>query len=361
MKSNFPQFSLNPVRLCSPLVRLVPFGLFSILLLAVAAQAQPIPVKVAVVVTFENGKDRGDTPGEFQYWVERENWVHEITVPGVDHPVLTDDHGTIGVVSGTSVRAADQIMALVLSGQFDFTKTYWIFNGIAGVDPAIASIGSAAWSRYVIDADIVYEIDSREANPSWPYAIMPILASEPNTLPKKDGYVPDAMAFQLNPSLVKWAYDLTKDTVIPDTDGMKSFRALYAGFPNAQRPPFVLYGESFGTSRYWHGKTLTQWARDWVKLWTDGKGDLAMADMEDQGTAYALTRLAKMGKVDFRRVLYLRTGSNYTMPPPGMDVIKSLQAEYQGYLPSLEAAYRVGSPVAHELTAHWEKYKDAAP
>jgi purine nucleoside permease len=341
--------------------RLALFGSLPVCLLAATVQAQPMPVKVAVVVTFENGKDRGDTPGEFQYWVERENWVHEIPVPGVDHPVLTDDRGTIGVVSGTSVRAADQIMALVLSGQFDFSKTYWIFNGIAGVDPAIASIGSAAWSRYVIDADIVYEIDSREADPSWPYAIMPILSSVPNTLPKKAGYVPDPMAFPLNPALVKWAYELTKDTAIPDSEGMKSFRALYVGFPNAQKPPFVLYGESFGTSRYWHGKTLTQWARDWTKLWTDGKGELAMADMEDQGTAYALTRLAKMGKLDFQRVLYLRTGSNYTMPPPKMDVIKSLQAEYQGYLPSLEAAYRVGSRVAHALTDQWDLYRDAPP
>jgi purine nucleoside permease len=337
------------------------FGLLPILLLATAVHAQPIPVKVAIVVTFENGKDRGDKPGEFQYWVERENWVHEIPVPGVDHPVLTDDHGTIGVVSGTSVRAADQIMALVLSGKFDFSKTYWIFNGIAGVDPMIASIGSAAWAHYVIDADIVYEIDSREADPSWPYAIMPILSSVPNTLPKKEGYVPDQMAFELNPGLVEWAYELTKDTVIPDTDEMKSFRARYTGYPNAQKPPFVLYGETFGTSRYWHGKTLNQWARDWVKLWTDGKGDLAMADMEDQGTAYALKRLAKIGLLDFQRVLYLRTGSNYTMPPPDMNVVKSLESDYQGYLPSLEAAYRVGSRVSHELTANWDTYKDSPP
>ncbi len=337
------------------------FNLLAVCLLAAAVQAEPMPVRVAIVVTFENGKDRGDTPGEFQYWVERENWVHEIPVSGVDHPVLTDDSGTIGVVSGTSVRAADQIMALVLSGKFDFSKTYWIFNGIAGVDPAVASIGSAAWSRYVIDADIVYEIDSREADPSWPYAIMPILSSVPNTLPKKAGYVPDTMAFPLNPALVKWAYELTKDTAIPDSADMKSFRALYVGLPNAQKPPFVLYGESFGTSRYWHGKTLTLWARDWTKLWTDGKGELAMADMEDQGTAYALTRLSRMGKLDFQRVLYLRTGSNYTMPPPKMDVIKSLQAEYQGYLPSLEAAYRVGSQVAHSLTARWDLYRDAPP
>jgi purine nucleoside permease len=86
-----------------------------------------------------------------------------------------------------------------------------------------------------------------------------------------------------------------------------------------------------------------------------------MSDMEDQGFAAALTRLGKMGKVDFQRVLFLRTASNYCMQPPSVDVNKSLHAEYAGYLPSLEAAYRVGSAVVHELSKHWDQYRDASP
>jgi purine nucleoside permease len=352
-----PRPSLAHRFLALLLLRLLPLAAAA----AATAPTDPIPVKVAIVVTFENGQDRGDVPGEFQFWAERENWTHEISVSGVDHPVLTDDHGTIGVVSGMTGRAGSQIMALVLSGQFDFSKTYWLVNGIAGVDPAIASIGSAAWARYVIDGDIAYEIDSRESDAAWPYAIMPVSAPGPNQLPKKNGAMENQMAFLLNTSLVQWAYALTKDTPIPDTDGMKSFRALYTGFPNAQKPPFVLCGESFGSSRYWHGKTMTQWARDWTKLWTDGKGELAMSDMEDQGIAYTLTRLAKMGKADFGRVLFLRTGSNYTMPAPTKNVNQSLQAEYQGYRPSLEAAYRVGSRVTHELISQWPKFGENPP
>ena len=323
--------------------------------------AEPIPVRVAVVVTFEVGEDRGDRPGEFQFWCERENWTQKIDVPGVDHPVLTDGMGTIGIVAGTTGRASTQIMALVLSGKFDFSKTYWVVNGIAGVNPALASIGSAAWARYVIDGDVAYEIDAREADPSWPYAISPIGSTVPNEKPKRQGWEPDAMAYPLNASLVEWAYGLTKDTAIPDTDGMKAYRATYVGFPNAQKPPFVLYGETFGSSRYWHGKALTQWAVDWTRLWTDGKGEFAMSDMEDQGFAAALTRLAKMGRVDFSRVLFLRTGSNYCMQAPRQDVNKSLHAEYAGFVPSLEAAYRVGSRVTHELAAHWDRYADTPP
>jgi purine nucleoside permease len=337
------------------------FLLPALLLSAAALGADPIPVKVAVVVTFEVGADRGDKPGEFQNWVERENWVQKIDVPGVDHPVLTDGNGTIGVVSGATVRCSNQIMALVLSGKFDFSRTYWVVNGIAGVNPAVASIGSAAWAHYVIDGDVAYEIDAREADPSWPYAIIPIGSKVPNQKPVHEGWEPDTMAYALNAPLVDWAFALTRDTQIPDSDGMKAYRATYAGFPNAQKPPFVLCGETFGSCRYWHGKAMTQWATDWTRLWSGDKGEFAMSDMEDQGIAAALTRLSKMGRVDFQRVMFLRTGSNYCMQAPDQDVNKSLHSEYAGYLPSLEAAYRVGSRVTHELTAHWDRYRDTPP
>jgi purine nucleoside permease len=321
--------------------------------------ADPIPVKVAVVVTFEVGADTGDQPGELQLWAERETWAGKITVPGVDHPVLTDGHGTIAAVSGTTARSSTQIMALVLSGLFDFSKTYWVVNGIAGVDPADASIGSAAWSRFVIDGDIAYEIDSREGDPSWPYGVMAIGSLVPNVRPKPQGWEPSPMAYELNPALVARAFALTKGVSIPDTPKMAAYRAHYVGFPNAQRPLFVLIGDSFGSCRYWHGKAMTQWANDWTKLWTEGKGNFVMSDMEDQGICTALTRLTKMGRVDFQRVLFLRTGSNYCMQSPQQDVSASLHEEYDGMIPSLEAAYRVGSVVVHDILSNWKSTYEA--
>jgi purine nucleoside permease len=330
-------------------------------LAAPRAWADPIPVRVAVVVTFEVGADTGDRPGEFQFWAEREKWPQKISVPGVDHLVYTDGQGVLGIVGGTTSRASNQIMALVLSGQFDFSKTYWVINGIAGVDPSAASIGSAAWARYVIDGDVAYEIDSREGDPAWPYGIMPIGTSAPNTKPKAEGWEPASMAYPLNPALVAWAYGLTKGTAIPDTPEMAAYRALYKGYPNAQKPPFVFLGETFGSSRYWHGRVMTQWATDWTRLWTEGKGTFAMTDMEDQGFAAALERLGKMGKVDFQRVLFLRTASNYCLQPPGGNITESLHFGYSGYIPSLEAAYRVGSTVVHELAGHWDRYGDQPP
>ena len=76
-----------------------------------AALAKPMEVRVVVVTTFESGADTGDKPGEFQFWVEREKLDQAIPVPGVNHPVLTNGRGVLGVVSGTTVRASNQIMA----------------------------------------------------------------------------------------------------------------------------------------------------------------------------------------------------------------------------------------------------------
>jgi purine nucleoside permease len=106
---------------------------------------------------------------------------------------------------------------------------------------------------------------------------------------------------------------------------------------------------------------MTQWASDWTRLWTDGKGVFAMSDMEDQGIAAALRRLSGMGRVDFQRVLFLRTASNYCMQAPSREANGSLHSEYAGYIPALEAAYRVGSRVTRELAAHWDRYRDNPP
>jgi purine nucleoside permease len=75
--------------------------------------------------------------------------------------------------------------------------------------------------------------------------------------------------------------------------------------------------------------------------------------MEDSGTLQALTQLSRAGKADVKRVLVLRTASNYSMPPPGKSPVESLlehkPGSYSGYKESLDAAHRVGSVVVKEL------------
>jgi purine nucleoside permease len=86
--------------------------------------------------------------------------------------------------------------------------------------------------------------------------------------------------------------------------------------------------------------------------------------MEDTGIMQAMTYLDATGRVDRDRVLVLRAGSNFTMPPPGVDAATYLLRENEGYA-GLEAAvenlYTVGSKVVDELLGHWDRYKDATP
>ena len=317
--------------------------------------------KVIVVATFEVGADTGDKPGEFQYWVEREKLTGSITVPGLDHPVRFNDQGVYGVVSGTTVRSGLQIMALCLDPRFDLSHSYWLINGIAGVSPHAGTEGSAAWAEHVIDGDIAYEIDSSEAPKDWPYGIMALGNKTPLTPPVIPDWAPKPMAWTLNPALVNWAYELTKDATLYDDATAQAHRAQYAGFPAALAAPKVFIGDSFASCRYWHGARLQQWADDWTRLYTAGKGSAAMTNMEDHGIANALTRLAALKRVDFQRVLFLRTGSNFSMPPAGQTAAESMVAEYAGMVPALEAAWRVGSPVVHALVKDWEKYSVTPP
>ena len=77
------------------------------------------------------------------------------------------------------------------------------------------------------------------------------------------------------------AYQLTRDTPLPDGPKLAAERAGFVDEPAAQTPPHVFVGASLATVRFWHGKRRTDWARDWVRVQTDGAGVLAMTDGEE--------------------------------------------------------------------------------
>lgn len=330
--------------------------------IAWAADA-PKPVRVVIVAMFEPGEDTGDQPGELNHWVERERLTERIPFPAGDRPLRANKEGTVlAVVTGQGVaNAAAIVTALGTDPRFDFRKTYWLVAGIAGVDPADASLGSAAWARWVMDGDLAYELDAREIPAAWPYGLLAIGAQRPNELPAASRGTDRFVAFPLNAALAEWAFELTKDMKLPDTESMAAFRKSFEGLPNAQRPPFVLLGDSLGSSTYWHGERFTLWANDWMKLWSGGRANFVMTNMEDNGTAMALRRLAAMGKADDRRLLVLRTASNYSQPPRGQDVNQSRMTPSTAFLPSLESAWLVGSRVLRELLSGWEKYENRIP
>jgi purine nucleoside permease len=348
-------------------------ALLSLLLLALGAHTQtparPWEIRAVVITTFEVGNDTGDTPGEFQFWVEREHLDELIPFPGgaggpngTAHPLRTNKaHTILGMVSGTTlVNATASMMALGLDPRFDLTHAYFLINGIAGVDPHAASMGSAAWARFVI-GDVSREIDPREMPKDWPYGWFPTGSTRPNP-PSTDAPTwHRSNLFPLNPTLVAWAFAQTKSLDLGDDPKVASFRAKYTGLPEAQKPPFVLLGDTFASDYYWHGAIMTTFAEDWVHLWTKGQGTFVMTEMEDSGFMEAAERLDNMHRLDLNRVLVLRTGSNYCMPPPGHDPVESLTMPYIGGRLALESAYKVGSTVLNNLVANWLNTRNHIP
>ena len=326
------------------------------------SQDKPWPIRAVIVTTFEVGEDTGDVPGEFQFWVEREHLEEQVNFPGGVRGLRTNaDHTVLGMVSGTTlVNATASMMALGLDPRFDLTHAYILINGIAGVDPNDASIGSAAWARYVV-GDVAREIDPREAPADWPYGLFPNGATgpKPATLPKAPWL--RSNLYPLNAKLAEWAFAQTSQLKLGDDPVVAAFRLGFAGYPNAQRPPFVLMGDTFASDYYWHGSIMNGYANDWVALYTGGKGNFVMTEMEDSGFMEALERLQAMHRVDERRVMVLRAGSNYSMQRPGHTAAESVTAPYIGSKLALESSYRCGSTVLHLLLDQWKVTESRVP
>ncbi len=323
--------------------------------------AVPIPVKVVVVSMFETGETTGDKAGEFQLWIEREKLDKVYPFPMGEYELRMNDAGLLAICTGGGItNATASIMALGTDPRFDLSKAYWLIAGIAGGDPQDVSLGTAAWAKHVVDGDLLYEIDAREIPKDWPYGLLPLGAKKPND--KADGWTVDTIHFPLNAALADWAYALTKDHPVADSEGIKAFRAQFAGYPNAVKPPFVTIGDTMSSSTYFHGELLTKWANDWMQLQAGSDANFMMSAMEDSGSLTALRRLSREKRVDPDRVLVLRTASNYSMQPPGKEAAWSTTAEYpEGGLPAIEAAYKVGNIVVQKLITDWATYRDQVP
>jgi purine nucleoside permease len=330
------------------------------------SDSKPIEIKVVIINMFEAGADTGDTPGEFQYWVEREHLDTILPNPQGYHDLrLNRKTGVLGLLTGVgNTRAAASVMALGLDPRFDLTHAYFLVAGIAGINPEVGSLGSAVWSDYVVDGDLAHEIDAREIPTSWPTGYVPLGKSTPYEQPRTARFGDDGNVYHLNAALVYWAFNLTKDTPLPDTPAIAERRMQYEGAA-AHRPPFVLRGDNLSASTYWHGKLLDQWATEWVKYQTDGRGTYAVCGMEDSGTMQSLTWLARAYKLDINRVLVLRTASNYDQQRTGLTAAESLAetkvTKYSAYMPSLDSAYRVGHIVVDNLVANWPQTRDHIP
>lgn len=334
----------------------------------------PIEVKFVIICMYEL---EGEHPGEFQYFAEEEGLKETWPLPAGAFDVWANDDGLFGLIVGIgAAKSSASTMAFGLDPRFDLSKAYIMISGICGVNPRYCSLGSVIWGDWCVDGDLVHFIDTREAPESWDTGFYPLGTSAP-WAPAERGpkylFLPDE-TYALNKNLATWAYEQTKEIDLSDLDTpqMKAYRQRYEGYPEAQRPPFHMVGGNLGKTAYWHGKYTTEWAERWMDYWTQGQGKFVTSTMEDNGTLRGLTQLAKAGKIDWNRVMLLRTASNFTMQAPdGQTALESFRGEggeggggetmFPGYIPSLRALQRAGSKVVHEIISNWDHCRNHTP
>lgn len=346
---------MKPKRL-NTLSALLLTGLALLATFANAQSASPRALKVVIITMFAP---------EAEPWIAPFQLKEEISVPGLspDHPAIrcnTDDVCVITAGMGHA-NAAASTMALTLDPRFDLRRTYFLIAGIAGIDPAQGTTGSATWARYLVDVGIAHELDAREMPKAWKTGYLGIMTKGPGQKPKFEYRTEVA---QLDEALLQRALELSKGVALDDNDKARAYRAKYRRAP-ANAPPQVLQCDTLGGDTWWHGHRLGQHARDWTKLLTDGKGTYCTTQQEDNATYNALERAAKAGKVDLKRLAVLRTASNFDRPYPGQTAYASLMASTNGasggFGPATKNLAIVGGTLVRDIVSRWNMWENGVP
>ena len=325
---------------------------------SMALAQDEIEVKVMIFTMFEIGDYTGDFPGEFQHWVEGLDLVHKLEVRGAFAPVFYNDEGICGTVIGVGKsEAATSVTAVLLDPHFDFSKTYFITSGCAGTPPSVGTLGAVFWADWVVDYDLGHRMSPTEGTPFQPLECNPITNPKcvlQGTCPEGEDcieYVP--RAYKLNDDLVAWAYLLSKDVELADSEAAQNYRALYTE-KAARRAPFVGIGTTVCGDCYFHGPGLSKEAQYICDLYR--AGTYSTTEMEDYATA---TVLARFGYLD--RYLSLRDVVNFDQPHPGQTTQESLETSSGAFRIGMENAWRAGSVVVKYIVENWDVWSQGVP
>jgi purine nucleoside permease len=327
-------------------------ALFGLSPCAAGAETAPRKAKVMIISLFAP---------EAAPWIKNLALDQKIAVPGLspDFPEVAcnaDDVCLMTTGMGHS-NAAASTMALLFSNRLDLRRSYILIAGIAGIDPAMGTLGTAAWARYLVDFGLQQEIDAREKPTGWSSGYLGIHAADPGAKPVLD-YKTEV--FQLDEPLLQKALKLSSGALLMDSDKAANYRSHYPAAP-ANQAPTVTQCDTLAGDTYWHGALIGARAHDWVALLTDGKGTYCTTQQEDNAIYEALRRGASAGLVDISRVADLRVAANFDRPYPGETADTSLHASSGGFQIACANIYRAGSPVVRDIVLHWAQWEAGVP
>ena len=318
----------------------------ALLALTGIAAAEPVKVKVFIGSMFEIGENTGDRAGEYQHWFDR-YWKDGKTIeaPGAFAPVHCNDDGVCGSVLGMGkVNSSASMQAILLDPDFDFSQAYYLITGVAGTPPSRGTIGDVVWGTWLIDYDLGHRWAPEEGD-----------EGEPVFMPRK-GYE-TYRVHKLNPALVEWGMNLSKDVALKDSEDAQTYRKRY---PNAaaQGAPTVKAGTHMTGDTFFHGPGLSNEAQYIAKLYK--ADDYLSTEMEDNAIALVINRLhgtdriaAIRGSVNFDQGNPNETTLQHLDPAPGETA--------GGFAETVENIALVGAPLVDKIVTDWDKWQNGVP
>jgi purine nucleoside permease len=298
---------------------------------------------------------------EAEPWLAPLGLDQRIPVVGLpsEYPVLRCNRDDVCLMTTGMghANAAASTMAVALDPQFDLSRTWFLVAGIAGIDPSVGTVGSAAWAHFLVDFGLAQELDAREMPKAWPSGYLGILTAGPDQKPRMEYH---SEVFELDSTLLAKAMDLSRGIVLEDSDRARAYRAHYRQAA-ARSAPAVLQCDTLAGDTWWHGRHLGERASRWTKLLTDGRGHYCTTQQEDNATATALYRAGAAGRLDPHRLAVLRTAANFDRPYLGQSAYESLRADSGGFGPAASNLFRVGSPLVREIVGHWSEWAEGVP
>ena len=236
-------------------------------------RAEVVTPKIFIISMFDSEAD---------IWYEKMPSILEknVTLPGAS-PLYPDAHciesGEVcQLTTGEGeINAASSITALIYSGLFNLTSTYFLVAGIAGINPHVGTTGAVTFSRYAVQLDLQYEFDARQIPSNDSSGYFPqdsVFPDEAAGIDYPDVYgIYGTEVFELNNDLKKRFVYLASLPTLNDTDAAQAYRATY-GYAPANEPPSVVQCDSGTSNVYWSGSILGDAFSAYTKLLTNGSG-----------------------------------------------------------------------------------------
>ncbi|KAF7798191.1 hypothetical protein EIP86_009408, partial [Pleurotus ostreatoroseus] len=278
-----------------------------------------------------------------------------ITLPGLSmrFPNIhcTQDGSVCQLVTGEGeINAAASALALVLAPEFNLTQTYFLLAGDGGINPKIGTLASVAFAQFAVQVALQYEVDAREKPENFSTGYIPLGATALGTYP---AYIYGTEVFQLNDALRQRAIAFAKTATLNDSATAQAYRQLYASeadFAPALAGPSVIACDTATSDVWWSGNMLGAAFENTTKLLTNGTGTYCTTQQEDNAVLESLLRGAIARRLDFSRVIAMRTGSDFDRQAPNMTATDNLfNGQGAGYDAAVRNIYLAGIKVVEGI------------